>query len=400
MNCDICSEFELNDCMCDNIKHNTFYNMDNEITIDSEEDIKSYKIGNIVNDCVNNKFYALNELYNKHNILNIKNNIKDETDVMCDKYIFKNISDYLKELISNNMIFHDIGVRYNMNNKWYKKENLLQKINDIFPPICEKSRYKCKYLVNKKYCDIIQNIIDECNIIHDSDWLKLYCYNCDYNNMMNESQYICCVCCNSNIDVNEYRDKYNKLLSFGINSVEYNEKYKKIMELKNIITKIKIFLVAQIKCLEVETPRITDDMGNIYNYIESLKFDNYFENNKLNHMDLYEKWKVYYCYYSRRNDIRYNIVDINSINIYDETNVNNRYISYDKYNEDFENWYSMRNYYYHIYIIEKGIDNSNCEINVIKIILSFSHPNLEPYSYDDMKSYNNDFYRWYLTIFV
>ena len=156
----------------------------------------------------------------------------------------------------------------------------------------------------------------------------------------------------------------------------------------------------QIKCLEVETPRITDDMGNIYNYIESLKFDNYFENNKSNHMELYEKWKVYYFYYSRRNDIRYNIVDIDSIQIFDETNINNRYISYDKYGEDFENWYSMRNYYYNIYIIEKGIDNSNCEINVIKIILSFSHPNLELYLYDDMKSYNNDFYRWYLTIFV
>lgn len=401
MDCVVCREFGLNNCIC---YDKPYQDTNNDIVIESEEDIKSYKIGTIVIDCVIKKFVALSSLYIDHEIpnkiSNIKKMINDETNIMCDKYIFKNISDYLKELVCNNTIFYDVGLRYNNTNKWYIKNNLLQRINAIFPPVCEKSRNKCKYLANKKYCDLLQNIIDECEVIHNSDWLRLYCYNCEYNNIVNDSPYIFCICCNSVIDVNKYRDKYNKLLSFGINSVEYNERYKKIMELKNIVSKMKIYLVAQKKCLEVETPRITDDMGNIYNYIENLKFDNYFENNKLNHMELYEKWKVYYFYYSRRNDIRYNIVDIDSINIYDETNVNNRYISYDKYGEDFENWYSMRNYYYHIYIIEKGIDNSNCDINIIKIILSFSNPNLELYLCNDMKSYNNDFYRWYLTIFV
>ena len=331
----------------------------------------------------------MNKLYEDYNVMNIKKTIDNEIEEMIEEHNFKDIKNYLINMVSNSdNLFFDVGLRFNRENKNYKKEELYRKINLVFPRETVELKEKCKYEVNLKYIKILQNIVDESNIIHEKIWLQFNCYICNYIN--NISSTICDEC-GCNINYNEYIDKYNKMLIFGVRYREYMEQYNMTMELKDLIRNRQLYVNSCFDIANRQGPSITIEMGELYSNIENLQFDKYYSLNKSKHLDLYEKWKVYNCFYLYKEHTNYN-------NIIEETTENNRFSSYDKYNEEYEIWFSKRNYYYHIYILDRILFKDTCEMGIIKNILSYSHPSLELYCNDDIKNYDNDFYKWYLTL--
>jgi hypothetical protein len=390
--CQTCIDFENEICDC---SPNDIYQDQDTYQynyIESDEIKRITKIGQLVSNNIHNKFDTMNTIYEEYNVKHIKRTIKNTIEDMVEKYEFKDIRYYLINLILNSKdIFLDIGLRYNIHNSIYKKEELYKKINELFPLASKELIDKCKYEVNSNYIKILQNIVDKSIAIHEKNWVEFNCYNCNY---INDSSSIICKQCNIGINYNEYNDKYNKMLTFGVSYNDYMEQYNDIMKLKDLIKNRQIFLKSNESLLFIPFPTITIEMGELYSNIENLQFDKYYSLYKSNHLDLYEKWKVYNSFYKYKEQIKNDLIDINSI---EESKENNRYSTYDKYPEEYEIWFSKRNYYYHFYVLDKILFKDTCEKGLIISILSYSHPTLELYCNNDMKSYDNDFYKWYLT---
>lgn len=370
--------------------------LNNEIFYDENDSKIVDKIHQRVQSYVQTKFDTFNQFFEENNIETIDKKIEEEVQIYCDKYEFKEDKENLYSCVMDNKIFIDI---YNGNSKFStdkllaKKQKLINEIIWTFPSGDYTLSQKCKYDVYNKYIFILQNIMDMCKKINENEqYIYFYCPNCDCNNVKVATN---CKDCNYEINYKLILHKFKLYQDFGIDGNDFKEKYNKVQDLVQIMDKLLIF-VTDNDYNAVPLPEKTNSMNYIYNKISSLKYENYYNSHKNEYPFLYSKMNIYRKYWVNKHKITQNIITINDIPDIVETETDNRYSSHDKYECEFEYWFSKINYFYCLYMLDTSMKTyQHIEYEIMADILDYTSNSYfyENITYDNLEK---DFYKWYL----